>query len=175
MDSTDIDLAAVIRALTDVVTPAVDPDAAQAREQLRLSIDHLRFIALRIDHLHDRALFELKDHLQLAEAVLTALDRDSRRCAALTAAVTAGASVLPTVASTLIELRTASSALAAEISEVIRGLDDAGPDMRRAAIEAVVAGSVERVAFERSWYAPLGIDPDRDDLPSLQQVLDSTS
>jgi hypothetical protein len=181
VDRTDVTLQAVIRALTDVVTPAVDPKDALAREQLRLSIDHLRFLALRVDRLYERALVELRHHLHLAEAVITALPTQSDRTEHLDREVAEATEVLASAGATPATLRAATAAAAAAISGIVRELDDAAPEdasaaaVRPAVVRAIVAGSAERVAFERSWYAPLGIDPDHDELPTLDQLLQATS
>lgn len=172
MDQTDITLEAVVRALTDVVAPALDEESALAREQLRLSIDHLRFIAMRLDLLHARAGFELRHHLRLAVAVREALGEEAQYPPALDDAVEAGAAVLAAPTSSADALRTASADVAAAISMIVRSPSGLPADTCHAVVGAVVAGSAERVAFERSWYAPLGIDPDRDELPPVEQLLD---
>lgn len=155
-----------------MVAPAVDPASDQANEQLRLAIDQLRFIAERMDRLYDRALFELRHHVRLAEMVCTALAPDAHRTAALRTVLTEGKAALAAAGSPVPELRSASAALAHEISAVVRDAAHAAPDVRRAVNRAVITGSAERVAFERAWYAPLGIDPDRDSLPALESVLE---
>jgi hypothetical protein len=181
VDRTDVTLQAVIRALTDVVAPAVDPEDALAREQLRLSIDHLRFLALRVDRLYERAVFELRHHLHLAEAVTAALRGQPDRTKLLDGEIADATGVLASAGAAPATLRAASAAVAAAISAVVRELDDAAPEdasaaaARPAVVRAVVAGSAERVAFERSWYAPLGIDPDHDELPALDQLLRVTA
>lgn len=179
MDRTDVTLQAVIRALTDVVTPAVDPEDALAREQLRLSIDHLRFLALRVDRLYERALAELRHHLHLAEAVIAALPTQPDRTERLDRELAEATRVLAAAGATPATLRATTAAVAAAISTIVRDLDDAEDASvaaaRAAVVRAVVAGSAEQVAFERSWYAPLGIDPDHDELPTLDQLLQATS
>src|SRR3954452_4273924 len=86
-------LGAAIRALEEVVAPAIDPADPLAAEQLVLVIDSLRFLRERLDHLHDRARqfvlvtlarpslrerldhlhdrarFDLRHHLTLARAI----------------------------------------------------------------------------------------------------------
>ena len=70
MDHVDNALRASIKALEEVVAPAVDPADPQAGEQLRLVIHTLGFLRERVDHIHARARFDLRHNLGLASALL---------------------------------------------------------------------------------------------------------
>ena len=71
------------------------------------------------------------------------------------------------------DLRQASTALAAGITTVIRELEPSDKQLRSDLRRTVAVATKDRIAFERSWYAPLGIDPNRDEVPELQVLLDS--
>jgi hypothetical protein len=172
VDHSDVALRSVVRALSDVVEPAVSPDAALAREQLRLSIEYLKFAITRIELLHERAVFELRHQLRLAQAVRRAVD-GSAATSSLDGPIAGGESLVCVTSPPIDELRRASAALAAGVSAVLRDLGTSDLKLRRELIRLVATASRERVVFERSWYAPLGIDPDPEEVPDLAGLLDS--
>ena len=64
-DYTDNALLASIKALNEVVLPAVDPSDPLAGEQLRLVAGFLKFLGARLPYVHDRNRFELEHYLAL--------------------------------------------------------------------------------------------------------------
>jgi len=161
VDDTKVGLRAAVRALADVVSPAVDPLNAQAKEQLQLTIDYIEFALERLDHFHDRALFDLRHHLEMAKAVqedLASLGAPSGET--LAAAIQAGMDALPTRSDSLQTLREATAALAAAISTLVRDAPALEDAVRRKIEESVLKASEVRIDFERSWYLPLGLDHD---------------
>ena len=56
-------------------------------------------------------------------------------------------------------LKTAAAALAASVRELIREAATFDADLRRKIEQFVLDMSDERIAFDRSWYLPLGFDP----------------
>lgn len=169
MDHTDVGLRAAIRALSDVVAPVVGPEHAQARDQLRLTVDYLAFVVERLPHLHRRDRFELSHHLAMAQAVQSALG--SIPASPLRTAIDAGREVLELAGPAASEVRQATATLCAAISAVVR--DAAGMEMpiRREVERSVLRASKERIAFERAWYQPLGLDPDPHDVQPLTEFL----
>lgn len=65
-DYTDNALLASIKALNEVVLPALDPSDPLATEQLRLVAGFLKFLGARLPYVHDRNRFELEHYLALA-------------------------------------------------------------------------------------------------------------
>jgi hypothetical protein len=187
VDHTDVALKSVVRALRDVVAPAVDPDAALAREQLRLAIDYLNFAITRVDYLYERAVFELRQHVDMAKTVRKLLAGSAAAGSAAAGSRVAGSAAADVLDGPLVrgenliaattpridDLRQASAALATGITAVIRELETSDKQLRSEIIRTVAVASKDRVAFERSWYAPLGIDPDRAEVPELRVLLDS--
>ena len=159
MDHSDNALGAAIKALEEVVAPAVDPADPLAAEQLVLVIDSLRFLRERLDHLHDRARFDLRHHLRLAHAIAedAALDE-----------IAAASAVLANPEARTPELREVAAALAAALRNTVR---DAGEDTRRRIERAIVAGSRERIQADRAWHLPQGFDPEPGAVPPLDAAL----
>jgi hypothetical protein len=172
VDHTDVALKSVVRALSDVVAPAIDPNAALAKEQLRLAVEYLNFAITRVDHLYERAAFELRQHLEMAKAVRQVV-AGLPVAAVLDSPVVHGENLVSVTSLRIDDLRQASTALAAGITTVIRELEASDKQLRSDLGRTVAVATKDRIAFERSWYAPLGIDPNLDEVPELQVLLDS--
>src|SRR5215211_3836511 len=113
MDHSDNALRAAIKALEEVVAPAVDPADPLAAEQLTLVIDSLRFLRERLDQLHDRARFELRHHLALAHAVA------DDATGALDEEVEAATAVYERAGARTPELRASAAGLAAALRTLV--------------------------------------------------------
>jgi len=159
MDTTENTLRAVLKALDDVIAPAIDPSDGVAREQLRLVTDYIRFVQLRLDHLGDRERFELRHHLGLGRQLqaLAAPASESVRHA-LDEAIATGAGLLAGTHS-MADLRAANAALAGAARRLVREAAGYPAGPRRAIEMTVLDASDARIDFERSWYLPLGFDP----------------
>lgn len=169
MDHTDVGLRAAIRALSDVVAPVVGAEHAQARDQLRLTTDYLAFVVERLPHLHQRDRFELSHHLSMAQAVEAALAGFS--APALSTAIDAGHKMLALAGPSTAEVRQATVNLSAAIAAVVRESAAMDTAVRREVERAVLHASEQRIAFERAWYLPLGLDPDPHDVQPLATFL----
>ena len=166
MDRTDNALRAAIKALEEVVAPAVDPADPLARQQLKLVVDSLRFLRSRLDHLHDRDRFEVRHYLTLAASIA-----DDAQDRGLNDAIEAGAAIYARADARTPDLKAAAAQLAAAVRTVVR--DAAGTDAQtRRRIElAVVAGSRERIQADRAWHVPQGFDPDPGSVIALDAAL----
>jgi hypothetical protein len=162
MDHSDNTLAAAIKALEEVVAPALDPADPQAAEQLVLVIDSLRFLRQRLDHLHDRARFDLRHHLALAHAISDDAPLEAEIAAATMVYERAGARTP--------ELRESAAELAAVLRTVVRETTD---DVTRRRLERrILKGSWERIEADRAWHEPQGFDPDPATVPPLELALE---
>lgn len=166
-DRTEGALQAAIKALETAVLPAVNPADPLAGEQLRLAIGYLRLVRSRLDHLEDRAHFELAHCRQLAlalreEAHALGGEPAQRLDAAL---AQADAAVRPA------QVRAASAALSAAVSGLVRAAAQGDADRRRR-IELTVARDSRRwVTAQRAWFTPLGFDLRPGELPELADAL----
>lgn len=172
MDLTENDLRAAIKALADVVAPAVDPKDALANEQLRLVTEYLRFLRQRVDLLHQRDRTELQHHLDMARALL-ALDAPCspalRR--SLQASEEAGSRLFDAAGATGQQLKAATAAIAAAVREGVRECATWAAPARDRWERCVLDASAARVAFEQAWYLPLGFEPAPAEVPSLESLL----
>lgn len=170
MDHSENTLRAVIKSLTDAVAPAIDPADPLANEQLRLCVDYLEFLQLRLDDLHGRSRFEAEHAVRVAQSLSsTASVVDTGLAALLTTAVAATQEALGDPAIRPSQLAGRTEQVLAVVREIVRASAGADPDVRAQIEAAVLAGSEERVDFDRSWYQPYGFDP----LPGTIKNLDS--
>lgn len=172
LDHTDNTLAAAIKALDEVVAPAIDHANPLATEQLTLVVDALRVLRERVDHLPARHRFELGQHVAsarlLAPDAATASEPTRR---ALDAAITRGAAALQDPDATTGELREAAARVAAVITALVRESDGLDPDVRRRIETAVVTAAETQIEVDRAWHLPQGFDPEPDSVPPLERVL----
>lgn len=173
MDHTDVGLRAAIRALSDVVAPVVGAEHAQARDQLRLTSDYLAFVVERLPYLHQRDRFELSHHLAMAQAVRAAL-HGGADASALGMAMDVGRQVLALADASTAEVRQATAELSAALAAVVRESAAMTAAVQREVERAVLRLSRVRIAFERAWYLPLGLDPDPHDVQPLTEWLSVT-
>jgi hypothetical protein len=172
MDVTENGLRAAVKALTDVVAPAVNPADPLAAEQLRLVVDYLEFVRKRLDFLYDRDRFELGHNLSMAQG----LDRMNTNCSAATKALLAaameeGRRTLDNVGASTPALKSTSAALAAGVRELVREAASFDATVRTQVERYVLDASEERITFERAWYLPLGFDPAANEVPSIATIL----
>jgi len=171
-DVTENGLRAAVKALTDIVAPAISHTDPLANEQLRLVVDYLEFVRRRLDFLHDRDRFELDHNLAMARA-LDALGvlGSGTTMALLKSAMQDGEHAQTFPAASSPALKSAAAALAAAVRELIR--ESAGFDAKiRLGIERCVMDATdERITFDRAWYLPLGFDPAGGEVPALADLL----
>jgi hypothetical protein len=172
MDNTENTLRAVLKALTDVVGPAIEPSDVLAREQLRLVIDYVKFVQQRLDSLEARERFELRHGLVLARAV-AAVDAPWSQPvrASLADAIAAGEPLVADAAVPVATLRTVTAALGGAARRAVRESQGFQPGPRRSVELAVLDASEPRIHFERAWYLPLGFDPAPGEVAPLEAVI----
>ena len=175
-DYTDNALLASIKALDAVVSPAVDPTDPLAGEQLRLVSGFLKFLRARLFHVHDRNRFELEHYLALGEGLAAdarlASPEVSQR---LDSAIEEAQALLRRPRPAVDELRSATAALSAPISGLVRVVADADPVLRQRVEQAVLVGSKPWVDMQRAWFVLQGFELHADELPSLDEALRATS
>jgi len=178
MDVTENGLRAAVKALTDIIGPALPADDPLAREQLRLVVDYLEFTRARLDRLYDRDRFELEHHARMARKLSALLEpaapASARVRAALAGAIASGDAALQRSGTGTSALKEAGAALAEAVRELVREAAAYDSGLRRRIEAAVVAASAERITFDRAWYLPLGFDPAPLEVPTLASLLDAS-
>jgi hypothetical protein len=175
-DYTDNALLASIKALNEVVLPALDPSDPLATEQLRLVAGFLKFLGARLPYVHDRNRFELEHYLALGER----LAADARLASAqvsqrLDRAIDDAQALLRSQRASVAEMRSAAAALSAPISGLVRVVADADPALRQRVEQTVLVGSKPWVDMQRAWFVVQGFELHPDELPSLDGALRASS
>ena len=165
-------LRTAIRAMNEVVLPAVDRDHPLALEQATLVTKILQLFEQRLPHWPARLRLELRHHVALARDVAADAARVSPALAeALAAAALRGDALLAD--------GDAAPAQWQEATRELGGLADAlvtaaqgGDDARRRRIEAAVLVAADAVlTLQRAWFLPQGWEPDPAAVPALERVL----
>ena len=148
---TDERLASVVRALTDVVLPALPPEAGLAMEQVQLSIGQLQILRSQLDSILSYEADELADATALGSELRGLAGDDAGR--ALDDAL-AGAKTAATPG----EVRDARKAIHAAIDMVVTTMSRRPEADRRRLQTTIIAAERKRVVKDRRWYAPFGFD-----------------
>jgi hypothetical protein len=171
-DVTENGLRAAVKALTDIVAPAINHTDPLAIEQLRLVVDYLEFVRRRLDYLHDRDRFELDHNLAMARALDTlGAPGSGATMALLKSAIQDGAHAQAFPAASSPALKSAAAALAAAVRELIRESAAFDAQIRLGIERCVLDATDERITFDRAWYLPLGFDPAGGEVPALADLL----
>lgn len=173
MDHTDDGLAAAIKALDEVVAPAIDTANPLAVEQLRLVSRFLGFLRTRMPQEHARAHHELRHYLALAGELvpLAPVGAAVPVRQQLTQAVAAATPIAADPLATAPQLQQSIEALSASISTLVRHVA-AAPEAVRAPVErTVVRASRSLLDAQRAWFLPMGFEPDLARVPALADAL----
>ncbi len=170
----DIQLRAAIKALTDTIAPAVDPENKLAIEQLQMVIGALTIVEqnLPLQFRFDRN--ELHRLLALANSIAGAAAEGKQETivSAVKRAADAGALVLDRAKADSEEVLHAVRDLRAECgaatTALVRG---GGSAAQRAVTETVLAYSREQTLRDRSWLMSLGFESPQADIPPIRELL----
>ncbi len=154
----EIALKAVLKSLTDVVLPALDPDNKLAQEQSQLVIGLLGLIAARLplQHRYDA------DELARAIALAHRLGVDCGQAADILERARVSPAELVSATDAL------NAAIGARIDAVAEGTSAAE---RKAMTTAVLASAHEQHLRERSWLLMQGWETDPGSVPPIEILL----
>jgi hypothetical protein len=171
-DHTDNALLAAMKALDEVVAPAVDAANPLAREQLKLVSRYIGFLRTRLQYQAGRDRFELRHYLALARRLSPhVLAAAVPGAAVFHRAIDLGASRVDRTEASTAELRAATAALSTAISMLVRSSAALGPEPQRSIEIAVVAASKTLFDVQRAYYLPLGFEPDPALVPDIETAL----
>jgi hypothetical protein len=171
-DHTDNALRAAIKALDEVVAPAVDASNPLAREQLRLVSRYIAFLRERNHYQADRERFELRHYWALARSLRPhALGCPIPGAGAFDRAIDAAETLLDNADARAADLRVAIDSLTTAISMLARSSAAFDADSRREVEAAIVDASKSLFDVQRAFYLPMGFEPVPDLVPPLAQAL----
>ena len=165
LPSIDVRIANIVKALEQVIMPALPARERLARDQIRLCLGHLHMIGEQWRHAGAFEAAALGAMVELGEELIAGADaryaEDLR--AALAAAKGVGASDHAGVAANIGEL-------GGVIDRIILG-DDGKVPLSEAAREAILAYGEKQATRERTWFAMTGLDPDRKNLTDIATMM----
>lgn len=164
----DIQLQAVIKAMIDVVLPAVDPEHKMAQEQARLVVGTLQLVAKRLPIAYRYDRDELNRYVALSRELITQVDSKAGGAAMvqLEALAKQGADVLERARAEPAELETAIFNLRAKVGEVIQTVHVEGGTAAQASVRKLVLSmSKEEQDRERALVVDMGFESDPAHIP----------
>lgn len=170
----DIQLQTAIRALTEVVAPAVDAGNALAVEQLQVVIGMLHLMAVRLPLQVRYDCDELARLLELSKALNAELDDDGHQGAisALAGASSAGAAILARAQADPSELLQAIRDLRSLSGALVTAVYRDGNTAARTRITTLVLTHADQQLLrERAWVAPQGWETQPERLPAIADLL----
>lgn len=164
-----VQIQSIIKSLSDVVLPALDPNNKLAQEQARLIVGLLGLMAKQLPLQFRYDCDELTRLLAFADELQRQAGVGDRE---LSAQQVHGARVLERaqadpdeVLQAVRDLRASTGAL---ISRVFEGDDGAAQDRVQ---KTVLAMTSEQLLRERSWLLSQGWEPDPKAIPAIEQLL----
>lgn len=172
IDQMDDGLLAAIKALDEVVAPALDATNPLAVEQLRLVSRFLGFVRARRGLQWPRDEFELRHQLALAGELLpmTPASHAGQR-ERLARASEAGRAVAQRDDASQEDVRNAIDGLTAALAALVRAVAVDDDVVRRPIERAVVLASKSLYDAHRAWFLPMGFEPDPKLVPPLDAIL----
>ena len=170
LPSIELRIQNLIKALSQVVLPAIDPGNALAREQAQLVIGHLQLIAVQWDKALPFEAQSLAALRELGQRLASAAEGGSETVQA--AAQLREALAVREDGAALATVVRASAALGSAIDSLIRAASADGAAGFRAQLDqAVLEHGALQAWRERVWFAGNGLDPDPSALPSIDEML----
>jgi hypothetical protein len=164
-----------MKAMTDVVLPAVDPNNKMAQEQARLVVGMLNLLAETLPLAYRYDLDELERSVQLANTLRQqtgGIASGAESFASLTASAEAGQDVLERARAEPVELENAVFDLRAKIGALITSTyGKADASLRHDLTAAVLTTVKEQLVRERVWVLSQGWEPDPASLPSIETLI----
>lgn len=168
MPSIELRLATMVRALEEVIVPAIAPGNDLAREQAQLLIAHLGLLGQHWQRAHRYDDLSCVAMLALAHRLATA-------AAGGTQTVAAAAALSAVIQSHDIDMQDSAArqaSLAAAIDGLVSacGLDGA-PAFRALLFSAIADHGAAQAERDRVWFAGCGMDPDSASFASIDEML----
>ncbi|HEU0198890.1 MAG TPA: hypothetical protein VFR86_00490 [Burkholderiaceae bacterium] len=173
----EIQIKSVLKAMTDVILPALDPANPLAQEQARLCIGHLSVIAARLSLQYRYDLDELGRLLALTRRVQQLPGADAlapRSLTALADSARRGANAFARARAEPAELVEAVRALRAATGKLVQEAFENDPSGRTTdeLQRVVMDASREQLVRERAWLKVQGWEADPDAIPAIETLLE---
>jgi len=160
----DLLISAALRAMKDVVAPAIPAEQGVAAEQARIVMGVLSLLQQRVSFEGARSRKELELAVAMAEEVASVLSDPGALQAELEAARSSSADVLND--------KTCDAVRRSLLSCVAMSIDsEDNPEARNQLLRIVLGASAEQTSLTRAWSSPSGFEPAPADGDPLIAVL----
>lgn len=164
-------LTAAVRALDEVIIPAIDPADPLALEQARIISKLIAQLESRLDYYYDRIRFQLHHNVALGKELTTDAPTVSPEIAdALAAAISAGNELLDEPGAKAPELEAATERLAGLISALVRASATTDSATRDRIERSILLAAKPTLDAQRAWFLPQGWEPDPSKVPSIESA-----
>ena len=170
----EIQIQAMIKAMVDVVLPAVDPEQKMAQEQARLVIGTLGLIASRLPVAYRFDRDQLDRYVSLSRE-LVALDKadgGGQTVSKLESLAERGADVLQRARAEPAELESTVFDLRAEVSSLLQSLHkSSSPEKWNKVNRLILDASRMEIDRERALVVAMGFEPKPGSIPPIESLL----
>lgn len=174
----DFLLPTALKALTDTVIPAIDPDNQLAQEQAKLIAASLSLVAQRLPLEFHYACHELNRYLIFAEKLIELcqqVSQDSERhsalCRTLASGVDQGQKTLSQTQTDPQKIQAENQTLRRIVSAAVSDIfASADPSLQRQLYIIVDAHAEQELRLERAWLEPQGWETGSQ-LPDIKELL----
>jgi hypothetical protein len=166
--STDLRLATMIRAMSDVVIPSLGEGHGLAAEQAQLVLAHLHVLRDQVDYAAEFERRELRAASALGHALVSGREGGSGTAAARTrlqAVLAMEAGEHPA------QMRERAEAIRAAVEELIRASQDDSDEVKARVRSVVIVHERMAANDHRAWFAAMGWESGESRLPSIPQLL----
>ncbi len=172
--SIELRLTSMLKAMREVIAPAIEAGNDLAQEQAQLMIAQLTLIARQWDQ---AARYEAICH-QVLIALAHTLSMEARggehtlRAAAALAEAIKQHGLDASPSPTKKTLDEARAAISAAIDALVRASSiDSTPEFHAASANAILEHAELQTWRDRAWFADTGMDPERATLPAIEEML----
>jgi hypothetical protein len=169
-------LQSVVKSLTDIVMPAVDPNNKLAQEQVRLILGLVQITMNRLPLMYRYDRHEITRFNELADRLIGQSYRSepARQAAERLGAVKAQSlDVLERARAEPAELEDTVMALSTAISDLMRAVHAEGDRSQSRQVRGhIFAAGKEQLDRERAWSLPFGFEADPGMVKPIETLLD---
>ena len=166
----DLQLQVAIKALTDAVAPAVNPNDKVAVEQLHLAVATFTMVRDRLPLARRYARRQLEDAIEMADAVSGAAKADPMLAfAALDSTAAAARMALADVEADTYDMEAALDKLTDATVAIIAAAQNG--QASEAIDTAVLRSSARPIERGRAWCLPSGFEPNPDAIRALKDLV----
>jgi hypothetical protein len=170
-----LQLQSMIKSMTDVVLPALDPANRMAQEQAQLILGMLHLMSVRLPLQFHYDVDELKRYLALSRELLDSVHGGPLTSAGIDGLARAAAdadAILARAQTAPAGIEAAALALRTQVSALVEQLwHDGEPGSRESASKAVLAAARQQVERERAWFVPQGWDADASSFAPIERLI----